>query len=220
MKKWNLLGLLVFLLCYQIQAQSSLGTDITYKNELGLEALFIPSLFMSASGESFSTSPYGICYKRVIGENAIRMGIGGVLKSTESGNSVLQNVLNRQEAYNLDIRLGFEHRKIISPRILVYGGMDVIGGVSNAQNSSSNPDGSFASKSEQEVSYLGGGPIVGLQFKMTKRLFISTEGSMYYSQIDRRIGSHLVGHDPSVREEKTHTLKMTLPTYIYINFYF
>lgn len=123
------------------------------------------------SSNLFLTPSETITFKNQKNGRALRAGIGfnyqrnlGDENSNNNFNSITRNTVN--------LRLGYEKQKIVSERWLYYYGLDLkyINSVFKINSFSYDP----------KFQAIGIAPILGFQFRLTKRLFLQTEASVNF----------------------------------------
>ncbi len=152
-------------------------------HEVGVNATFFVKEFLSLNEDDPDFEPYSLYYKLLNNnaEMAFRFGLGlSIDNSTEKQNSGNQNEPERKDkASSFNLRLGAEKQFPIGKKWLAYLGGDF---VYQQQSSERNIVDPFFSSTTTEFdqSLLGGGPVIGVQFKINERIRLSTETSLYY----------------------------------------
>jgi len=160
--------------------------DATYNQIWGLNVTGFANQFLSFNSVESPQGPYLITYKKVTGDKAFRMGFGAnVLVTTgEDGNSF---VPFEQTVYGFDLRLGSEKRHNLSKRWLFTTGIDGLVGVNHTKFESFN---NFGSGEQKSTSFLAGvGPALGIHFRISNRVSIGTESSIYLTYSHRTVKS-------------------------------
>jgi hypothetical protein len=181
-------------------------------HEIGLN---VTNLLTDLLGNNNRTEPgaYLLSYKRVSGDNALRVGVttNFALKkeNTLSFNTQLIN-------QNFQLRVGYEKRHSLSPRFLYYFGIDAVAGYKQEQ---SNATTSSLNVLQTDLIATGGvGPVLGFQFAVFDKLIVGTEGSLYatYYQSSTRfknVGSTAVF---PTKEATGMTAQTNLPKFLFL----
>ena len=167
----------------------------SYKNIIAIDATKLLSQFFNfnASNYNYFSSPYMITYRRVFKRNAIRLGVGGNVASSER---ILNDSLTSKSARNdYSIGLGFEHYNYLSQRWSYYYGVELT--MFNSITSYRYP---YSSLNYQESSTnskgYGVAPLLGIVFRISKRMSVATETSYNLSYIQTTSRSRSVPWNP------------------------
>lgn len=114
------------------------------------------------------TGPYTFSYKRFRGEHGFRMGLGAHIDPNEPFN--ISEPLN-----NINIRIGHERRKEISPRWRYSRGMDFVAFVGSLNS----PIGNIGPSLDEGGGGVGLGFTLGAEYLILPNLSISTEGMLF-----------------------------------------
>jgi len=184
------------------------------KNEFGVSVTSILSNVLSFNANS-TQSPYGMFYRRRMNKSFLRIGLDlASEKKTNSGFDPNTGTFNESELRSglTNVRIGIERNIQISKNLQFFGGIDLFGQYSK-ENSKSNF--SFVS---DDISYLGGGgPAIRLEYRLGKRLFLSTESTLYYGYGRHENTAYLNGELFSSVNENIYRLKLSLPTVLFIS---
>jgi hypothetical protein len=154
---------------------------VTKKNyiELGLNL----TTALASGGFRFTenfivTDPYFIHLKIVTHRFGLRAGFGSAFYSRKRLDDLDKQ--GRIDAfYRTDFRIGADYQIPIDNHWRLYYGGDFLGGFGNRQNEFLS-DGVLA-KNNYEEKTIGGGPVLGLQYHLNKRISFQTEGSLYFT---------------------------------------
>ncbi len=143
------------------------------KHEFGVNMTTILSTVLGNELNGLDPGRFPISYKRLLKNNkALRLGIGGNVSFRNTDNF---NAENRQNA--VIARVGFEKRWLFEKRWMVYAGLDFMFDYASERNTVNTPtDFVILSINRKGV---GIGPVYGMQFAITPRLVLGTEGSLY-----------------------------------------
>lgn len=184
MKKWGLL-IIAIISCNLASGQVT-APDTTkreFNNVIGVDATQLLREFFNLGSTYYVNYPYMISYRRIFKSNALRVLLGGnISKDNEDTNDTTSN---NQTRSNFNFALGFEHYSYINKRLNFYFGMDAIFNYST-QNDKSNT--STTQSYEQTSSTYGYGisPLVGLQFKIWRRISVATETSYDFTFVQSK----------------------------------
>src|SRR5690606_17559665 len=86
----------------------------------------------------------------------------------------------------LDARLGYERSITLSKRWGAFYGLDAVFGMDNYESESSFDNGGMPTSQKESESVLeyGGGPVLGIRFRISDRISIFTETFVYGMMID------------------------------------
>lgn len=184
-----------------------------HHHEVGAD---VTKLLLSAIGNAATLvqdNPHLISYKyRLANGNALRTGLGLELDNLNRPGTRLD--VNRQ---SFSGRLGYEWRKYLEKRWVAFFGLDLLASYSseNAFTDGNNPAEIIFTNRQ-----FGGGPVIGLQFALNKRLMIGTEASLYASyqedvqSVEFEIETNL--NDSNFSNHSS--LKLTPPQWFYLSF--
>ncbi len=198
-------------------AQETSPEEKINKNQIGLNATFFITQFLSLNSGPVNQSPYALTYRRMLTENrAFRFGLGATFQKLNNNS----NFINTQsQLVNVDTRVGIEFQKQMSKRWRAYTGIDAIFGYSKNEFTSNN--GFDLVTTINTIKSFGGGPVLGLFFLVNKNISLSTESTLYmtYSDITNEDVFQTI---PGNSREKDNALNLgiVVPTTIYFNFMF
>lgn len=164
-----------------LSAQDSTRT-ITWKNEFGLDATGFLQQFLYFNNSQFPTyyTPvYYVTYRRHFGKCNLRSAIGGYIYhhpfETPYPNDPNSYEHNTQQ---LSFRIGWEWTNELAKRWQVFYGMDYLQGFLHDQNDAPYWNGGYANGRETTTIIYGIGPLLGMRFRLTDRISLSTEASL------------------------------------------
>lgn len=148
-------------------------------HEIGVNATYFIKQVFSLSNNILPTQPYQLTYKLIAGKKiAGRLGIGADMSTsntTVSGSSVPRQTSNS----NVFGRLGVECRKQVGRHFLAYAGIDFVTQLINSKTTTSsganNPGFSQTVVTTDKNNAFGGGPVLGIQYYINKRMSLYTE---------------------------------------------
>jgi hypothetical protein len=119
------------------------------------------------------------------------------------------------------MRAGVEKAFRAGRKWVVYYGVDLAGGYSFSQRIQLNTA-NFSWDQRTESKLLGGGPILGIQFHLNKRLSLATEGSisLLWERTDRRYWDPGVPEDDDQSYSEEGNILVGLPANIYAVWHF
>ena len=89
--------------------------------------------------------------------------------------------------------------------------------VANIKNESVRINGAADSVIESNELGFGGGPLIGLRYNISERLYLSTEGSLYAIYSTRKVQDDFIFNDISTNDWEFNLLP---PMFLFINFSF
>lgn len=205
-KLYITLSLIASVVALRAQQADSAKAVNPVNHEVGFNATMLLKQVFNISNNTLPMLPYDITYKRIRGTHALRIG-GGLEFTTQSvaqtgtllGSSTPRpedNVKTYNNTFGTDLRGGFEWRFAAERRVLMYVGVDLVGGYSliSSQSQTANQNtfngDYFYNRVTSAVNLInaGAGPVVGLQVGLSKRLGLFTEIPVYfvyYQETDR-----------------------------------
>lgn len=168
--------------------QDTLKSNLTkipekkHLNELGLDMTPFIKLYLNFSnngGYNYQPS-YMLTYRRYFKNSNFRSAIGGNYLYSESpspynGDSLNIKYFNKQSSFVL--RIGYEFFQNLSRRWQVYYGADLRTTYSHQRNDAPYWNGGYANGIETTDNGFGLAPVLGVRFKMSKRVSLITESS-------------------------------------------
>jgi len=159
--------------------------EVHYPYEVGINVTSVLSTFLGNSN-ALDASDFPLQIR--LGKKPTKMRIG--LGAESSRKTIFDQVTGsnrRSKQIGIASRIGFEKNTSLGNRFGFYWGADAIILLSN------NAVQTFSSGSptlKEESFGIGGGPIVGLKFNLSKRVYFSTEATMYSAfRSQKRTGS-------------------------------
>jgi len=152
------------------------------KKEKAQHQVFINTTFflkqlINLSNQNIAISPYILGYKCFFKKHGIRASVGGSFsKKTEFPDSISTRINNNNA---IDYRVGYEFRHMFGKKWNLFTGVDFVGRQSfTGAKANSTFD---ITKTSTSTNSIGGGPFIGIQFNITKRIALFTETAFYYS---------------------------------------
>jgi hypothetical protein len=170
-------------LCFSQGAiKDSAKTD--YKNVIAIDINPLLSQLLNVNQSNnyyYYSSPYVLAYRRIIKNSAIKFAIGGQTEtSDEKRNDSLKFTSERSQ---LSLALGFEHYTYLSKRWTAFFGVDLTNSYSTNNGKYSWSTTSYMDDEDKTTSY-GIAPVLGIVFKITKRMSVSTQTSYNFSYVN------------------------------------
>lgn len=186
------------------------------KQLIGLNITSTLAGFFNSGGQNLPKDPYLFSYKVLKNNKMYRLA--GNFKTVVRREDLLGFGTRDTKENGLFLRVGMEKLEQVTNRFSLFYGLDMVG-VYEQSSSESVFSGSLASKT---ASYGGGlGPFLGIYFKITDRIYLSTEAYAYgiigYSTDKTEIGS---GVPDQGSNEWNFSLLPAIPNSLYINFAF
>jgi hypothetical protein len=169
----------ILILLTAVFSISALGQEVKrdttkkeYKNIIGVDVTGILKQVFNPGSVNFYY-PYMLTYRRVIKSNAIRFGVGGSFYNSHgTSNDTIKTSTSRN---SLNIGLGFEHYCYLGRRWDFYFGVELTAKASSNDNIQSTNN--TSSEYYSFTSSYGLSPLLGIVFKISKRIVIATETS-------------------------------------------
>jgi hypothetical protein len=189
-------------------------------HELGINVSgFIKTFITPANSTALSATAnnYLLSYKAVFKKHyAIRAGWGGNFSNrnqTEDNFIGTLNVRNSQ----MNARLGFEWQFKLTRRWNFYTGVDYIMSTGN-QRSETPIDNVNKAITQSKFSAMGGGGVVGIQFRLNKRVSLLAESSLYVTSSKTTDSSSIPAFPGNDSKEVTKELNLnfTAPQSIFL----
>jgi hypothetical protein len=185
--------------------------------ELGLNLTTAIASGGFRSTENFIvTDPYFIHLKLVTHKFGLRAGFGMASYSQKR----LDNIDKEGRIYafyRTDIRLGLDYQIPIDNHWRLYYGGDILTGFGNTQNEFLK-DGILA-KNEYKEKTIGGGPLIGIQYHLNKRISFQTEAALYftYNTSEKKVFySNLPTLDPTFQTKEVWKMPTGVPQSLFI----
>ena len=187
-----------------------------HRVELGINATATLSTFVGNESEGISPADYPLSIKLMQGQKAAwRFGLGLELNTESSdGNGV--GIITETETIDFYGRVGYEWRKILSPRWMFFAGLDGLFSFGQ-DNGNSNTQVGFTELNLERWA-LGGGPVYGIQFAINPRLHVGTEGNIYLTLIHTEREERFE-FDPQLNNSRTTDiwdLRTNVPQWLYL----
>ena len=159
-------------------------------------------------------------YKLGTKKHALRFGVGTTFKESEKSVETFDDTETVKDL-TLDLRAGYEFRNSFGNRWIGYFGADFI--YTRIVDEQINDSGFDVVTISNNQSGIGGGPVVGLQFQLTEKLMLGTEGAFYFSQSETRSRTEFQNFiefntETEITEDKE--IITYLPATLYLIFHF
>ena len=197
------------------------------RHELSLNATsFIQQFALNSSSQGI-TSPYLFQYKLLGNKlNGLRAGIGGSYSEEQEFGSIDNFPPNpgstfRSYRYNAEVRLGYERSTTLSNRWDVFYGFDGLFGYRPSVAEATSDVGlgeDLVTTNEFITTTFGGGPVLGIRFRISERIYLFTESSAYFTRSETKERTSYSNPDFGSDSEETSRqldLQMLLPTNIF-----
>jgi len=207
---------------YSQKESTSIESFYPYKNELGIN-------FTNVLGNVFSlnpnnaNSPYGLTYRRHIGQKSFRSAFS-FLVNNEINNTFINGLflIRTINQTTSQFRIGLEKHIVLNKRVLFSYGFDLLGMV-KTDNSSVEDFNNFGGTTfiSKETTFGGGaGPMLRLEYKISDRLYISSECSLYgfYSSSTQNL--EFGNQAPEQAKSSESSIELILPQSLFFNISF
>ncbi len=193
-----------------------------YFNEFGFDmTAFLRQFTNSNSGTypSYYYPLYYLTYRRHLDCGNIRFAIGGDFSSEERGSSVSTDTNKyKNERFSLETRIGWEFVSELSSRWQAFYGLDFKASLHYQLTEDQFYSGGYAHGNESEVQTYSLAPMLGLRFKINKRLSLSTETSLainWQKSKSRSFTTPISGQYPPQEDKISPTEKRTYTNFEY-----
>jgi hypothetical protein len=190
------------------------------EHDVDINTTFFIKQVLNFSSTSLAISPYIIGYKFFpVKNHGVRLAVGGNYNShTQNPDSTFVQI---NKSYELDYRLGYEYRRSLGKSWVFFTGADLVGSFSgNTSKVNSFTDIVTTSNTTWSI---GGGPVVGIQLNISKRVSLFTETAFYYTYASTKNLTNSLNF-PSENVNKvtdaTQTGQFILPTTLFFSFRF
>ena len=196
------------------------GRHWRMEHDINVNTTFFIKQILNFSSTSLEISPYIVGYKFFpVRNHGLRFALGGSFnKSTQSPDSTFVQISKVSE---VDYRVGYEYRKFFGKRWMFFAGVDFINSFTvNYTKVNSSTDIITTSNNTWSI---GGGPVIGIQINISKRISLFTETAFYYTYASTRSKtSSLNFPDLNVNKitDTEQTGKFLLPTSLFFVFRF
>jgi hypothetical protein len=189
---------------------------VKLQTEIGIQTNALFGRLVNGSDNGLEQNPYLLTGKLVMGNLAIRAGIGGQYDKQVDRVDGFANTTTTLKQ-RLDLRLGVERRMSLGDRWQGSLGLDVVAGWT--QDKTIEDSGFDVITDTHDLQYLGGGLAAGVKYQVTKRLSFGTEAYLYYTFGNLTDGEFFknfpVGED-KIQKSDVSNLKVGLPAALYL----
>jgi len=152
-------------------------------NEIGINATSLLNQILNFSDKEIPQNPYLLTYKLGIKKHAFRLGVGAIFKESEKSVETFDDTETLKDL-SLDVRAGYEFRSAFGNRWIGTFGADFI--YTQTVDEQINNSGFDVVTIANNQSGIGGGPVLGLQFRLSEKLMLGTEGAFYFTQTETK----------------------------------
>lgn len=183
----SLLSILLILSFSNLSHAQAIKFTKDHEHQLAINATNFIQTLVSFNGSTFNNTPYDFQYKYLNWQNEGKYALGfragyGFSKTTFDQEQPNSNTESKSKQTFLDTRLGFEFQYALSTRWNFFAGIDFIYSKAMLNGSSSFRDFNnqvVISETDDYSERFGYGPVMGIQFNISKRLALGTELSLY-----------------------------------------
>lgn len=174
-------ALLLFATIASVTAQDTAKQQL--KHQLGINTTAFVKEFLSFNTiTTVADNPYLITYKYMMGGNtALRAGLGLRILSQKQSSTTTLNVPD-SSLINYYLRIGYEKQFTLAKRWIGYAGCDIRWEHEKSVSKTTvvpSPTNQVSTITTKNLA-LGAGPVLGVEFIMTRRLSLSAEGALLY----------------------------------------
>lgn len=187
--------------------------------------VFIKQFLTLSNNVTAINSPYFVTYKNLKNGKGFRAGIGGNF-NTRKDNPNNGITYSTSQTVAVNLRVGVEKQERLNERWLFYYGLDALYNY-NLSRTKSTSVGGFPPKpneiiSDNESFSAGAGPVLGVEFKLGKRISLNTETTAYLTAGEnrRRITNPNFPNFDTNEYTSTGNLNIIIPTSIFFVLHF
>lgn len=190
------------------------------EHDVNINTTFFIKQILNFSSNSLEISPYIVGYKFFPVQNhGLRFAIGGSF--THSNQSQDSTFVQISKTSEVDYRVGYEYRKFFGKRWMFFAGIDITNSFTvNYIKVNSSTDITTTSNNTWSI---GGGPVLGIQVNISKRISLFTETAFYYNYASTRSKTTSLNF-PELNTNKITDIEQTgkflLPTSLFFVFRF
>ena len=193
-------------------------TDVAKERRyyVGLNITNMLGNFVGNGSDAISADPYLLSLRVGSERRRWRFGANFRVENDEGFIGVTQSDLERR---SLQFRAGIEWGRRIAPRFDWYGGFDLLYESSMERSLVIFGPGAGSARLKSKQYGLGGGPFMGVMWRIHDRVILSTETNVYTLH---RWGKETVNAPPDVRQQPFNEtlIQPVLPTSLFIHFLF
>ncbi len=232
MQKIFLSILITATLTSSVFSQSTVVAPAAYKNEIGVDVTLLMANLFGFRDYYYVYDIYGnygipnaglylFTYKHYFGNSALRFGAGADM--TKAKTTTESNVATSEsDNSRFDFRIGYEFEKPLGDKWNLYYGIDLLMNMSATVYKYEDPNNVYSYESNTNTTGFGGGPLVGISWKINQRIKLSTEANLQYVVSDSKIKNTYSTTPESNYEGNTKisSLNANYPTFLYLEFLF
>jgi hypothetical protein len=190
------------------------------EHDVCINTTFFIKQILNFSSSSLEISPYIIGYNFFpVKNHGLRVAVGGSFtRSNQNPDSTFVTISKTSE---VDYRIGYEYRYFFGKRWTFFAGVDFTNSfLVNSTKVNSNTDIITTSNNTWSI---GGGPVIGIQVNIGKRIALFTETAFYYKYASTRSKTSSLNF-PDLNQNKISDIEQTgtflLPTSLFFVFRF
>lgn len=195
----------------------------TFKNQIGINFTNVLGNVLSLNPNN-ANSPYGLTYRRLFATSSLRTAVNGSYTTT-STNEIIGNNFNKKKLSISEFngRLGYEKHLKLNSRMMMTYGADVLIGYKKEQSDVHSSIDLRDTKffiSKMNTFNVGLGPVLRLEFKISDRLHLSTESTLY-GVFGKTVESLSInGVETREPDKQINNLRLELPQSLFFNISF
>ncbi|MFN8116339.1 MAG: hypothetical protein U0W65_09515 [Bacteroidia bacterium] len=156
-------------------------TKKEHNNIISIDATGLLRQFFNLNTNNYYPyTPYILTYRRVIKNNAIKLAVGADISINKGTSNDSLKSSGERNSYN--VALGIEHYKYLNKRWNFYYGIDAVYQYSTNKSKYPRTTTTYYESSSESKSY-GIAPTLGILFRITNRMSLSTETSYSISYV-------------------------------------
>lgn len=192
-----------------------------YKNEIGINVTNVLGNVLSLNPDN-TNSPYGITYRRHYDNwsfrSAMNINFDNIEEDDFDNGAFFTRKLN---SLGLQTRFGMEKHMVLSKRVMFSYGIDALLGLDREHSEINNFNLGNTTFINKDMTYaIGLGPMLRLEYKISDRLFFSTESSLYGNYSVSTSKLTINGNTEEEPKKTNSQLKLVIPQSLFFNISF
>ncbi len=210
MTKSILFFLFTCMLISKLEAQESKPL----KNSIGINVTSLLSEVISI-GDNKNTDKFNILYTHYGSKSNFRIGVNAFYNKESENNILIGSGITALTEQAYKIRMGFEKRNDLSHKFNFTYGIDAL-----YIYEASNSEAESGFENTNTINSIGLGPVLRFEYKLSKRISLMTESTMYFIAGNNRDKLTQLGSVIQDKTTKKSNLTTTIPSVLYLNIHF
>lgn len=206
--------LLLFIAFSHLNMKGQETSKLYYKNAFGVNVTSLLGEVISV-GDNNNNDKFNLLYTRYGEKSNFRIGANAFYKKQTENNILIGSGSTDLIDMAYKIRMGFDWKKELSTKFNFTYGFDAL----YLYNSSKSESQTGFVLSNVKNSY-GIGPVMRFEYKLSKRISLMTESTMYFISGNNKEILSQGGVQVSDKSTKSGDLNTTIPSVLYLNVHF